>query len=269
MELVSRAAGLLIGALLLGGAAREEAPDVYLLAGQSNMSGRGALAELTAAERALDPRIRLYGNDGKWRVAAEPLDDAAGQVDAVAEDRQAGVGPGLFFARALLKHRNRPILLVPCAKGGSAIGRWAPGAGRDTLYGACLARAREAGGRVAGMLWYQGESDTGSAEKAAAWKASFETLVASLRRDLAAPRLPVVFVQLADRATSPERAARYPAWETVQQAQTSLSLRCTRMVPAKDLPLNADELHLSTAGQRALGPRLAAAMARLRKGGCS
>ncbi|WP_343518216.1 sialate O-acetylesterase [Sphingomonas sp.] len=265
---MSRAAGLLIGALLLGGAAREETPDVYLLAGQSNMSGRGELAELSEAERALDPCIRLYGNDGKWRIAAEPLDDAAGQVDAVAEDRQAGVGPGLFFARAMLKRRTRPILLVPCAKGGSSIGRWAPGGGRDTLYGACLARVREAGGRIAGVLWYQGESDTGSDEKAAAWKARFAALVASLRRDLAAPRLPVVFVQLADRATSPERAARYPAWATVQQAQAAVSLGCTHMVPAKGLTLNADELHLSTAGQRALGQRLAVAMEGLRKGGC-
>ena len=44
--------------------------DTYVLAGQSNMSGRGSLDELTAAERAPEAAIRLYGNDGQWRVAA-------------------------------------------------------------------------------------------------------------------------------------------------------------------------------------------------------
>ena len=166
-------AALAVAATLLAGAA----PDVYVLAGQSNMSGRGAIAGLPAEDRVADPRIRLYGNDGQWRAALDPLDDGSGQVDAVSADKQAAVGPGLTFARALLHKRQRPIALVPCAKGGTAIGRWKPASDRTTLYGSCVARVREAGGHLAGMLWYQGESD---AEKplieAQGWTTAFQQM---------------------------------------------------------------------------------------------
>ena len=119
----------------------QAAPEIYLLAGQSNMSGRGLLEDLTPEERTADSAIQLYGNDERLRAALDPLDDATGQVDAVSADPKAAVGPGLFFARALRRMHGGPVLLVPCAKGGSSMGRWEPSDRRDTLYGACLARA--------------------------------------------------------------------------------------------------------------------------------
>ncbi|WP_293877017.1 MULTISPECIES: sialate O-acetylesterase [unclassified Sphingomonas] len=239
--------------------------DVYVLAGQSNMSGRGALAELTAAERVGDPRIRLYGNDGRWRVALDPLDDAAGQVDPVSADRQAAVGPGLPFARAMLRSRGRPIVLVPCAKGGSAITEWTPAPASGTLYGGCIRRIREAGGHLAGLLWYQGESDARTSV-GAAWGERFATLVAAFRSDLGTPTLPVAFVQLAD--TPVADGARYPNWAVVQAQQAQVALPCVAMVPAARLARNPDELHLATAAQRTLGRRLARAMTRLIRRGC-
>jgi Carbohydrate esterase, sialic acid-specific acetylesterase len=243
-------------------------PDVYLLAGQSNMSGRGSIQELTAAERTPDPAVSLYGNDGKRRAALDPLDDATGQVDAVSADPQAGVGPGLTFARQLRKVRKRPIALVPCAKGGSAIRRWRPGGGRDTLYGSCVARAREAGAPISGILWYQGETDAEAEERAAEWKPKFAELVGQLRRDLGSNRLPVVFIQLADRPARPDRPTAFPGWETVQGAQAQFRMRCTAMVSAKGLARKEDDLHLTTAAQRELGARMAAAMHMLLKRGC-
>lgn len=244
-------------------------PDVYLLTGQSNMSGRGLIEELTPEERIADPAIRLYGNDGVTRPALDPLDDPAGQVDAVSTDVQAAVGPGLFFARTLRGLNGRPILLVPCAKGGSSIGQWKPGGGRDTLYDSCLARAREASGKVKGILWYQGESDAGRADSAQGWRASFEALVGQFRSDLGRQRLPIVFVQLAD-PPSPEVSAprTYPSWTSIQAVQAEATLDCVAMVPAQGLPLKADTLHLTTAGQRILGGRLAVAMRGLRARGC-
>jgi hypothetical protein len=251
-----------------GTAAAAPKPDIYLLAGQSNMSGRGVIAELTEAERAVDPAIGLYGNDGQLRGAAEPLDDAAGQVDPVSADLQAAVSPGLFFARALKARNRRPILLLPCAKGGSSIAQWTPGPGRDGLYGSCLARARGLGGRVRGILWYQGESDSASLARAEAWGEAFAALAAAFRRDLGASRLPIVFVQLADPPARPDRAARYPGWSTVQAQQAGLRMQCMSMVTARGLERLEDELHLTTAAQRKLGTRLAAAMDRLIRQGC-
>ena len=81
-----------VAALVTPAWAAPRKADVYLLTGQSNMSGRGLLEELTAEERVADPAIRLYGNDGVTRPALDPLDDPAGQVDAVS--RSAGRGDG-------------------------------------------------------------------------------------------------------------------------------------------------------------------------------
>ncbi|WP_184722029.1 sialate O-acetylesterase [Caulobacter sp.] len=246
------------------------APDVYLLTGQSNMSGRGLVEELTPEERSADPGIQVYGNDEQVRPALDPLDDATGQVDTVSSDAGlAAVGPGLFFARATRILRPKPILLVPCAKGGSSMAQWRPGGGRDTLYGSCLARARAVGGKPRGVLWYQGETDAGQADSAQAWRASFETLVTHFRADLGAKRLPIVIVQLAD-APSPAISApkTYPGWAAIQAVQAGPLPACVAMVSAKGLPKKPDDLHLTTAAQRDLGPRLAQAMDQLRRAGC-
>jgi hypothetical protein len=260
---------LLIALALATPAAAAPKPDVYLLTGQSNMSGRGLVEELTAEERVADPAIQLYGNDGVTRVALDPLDDPKDQVDAVSGDVQAAVGPGLFFARTLRGLNGRPILLVPCAKGGSSIGQWKPGGGRDTLYGSCLARARQVGGKVRGILWYQGESDAGRADAADGWRASFGALIDQFRADLGGKRLPIVLVQLADPPSPEVMAPRtFPSWAAIQAAQAGPMPACVAMVSAQGLPLKSDTLHLTTAGQRVLGGKLAPAMDGLRKQGC-
>jgi hypothetical protein len=54
----------------------------------------------------------------------------------------------------------------------------------------------------------------------------------------------------------------------LQAEQASLSMPCTAMATAKDLETKPDELHLTTAGQRILGARLASAMRNLLLRGC-
>lgn len=250
-----------VAALTLAGCAsfRPAEPEIVLLMGQSNMSGRGALEEIPAGALDPDPRIRVYGNDGLVRTAQEPIDLAAGQLDAVSADKNAGVGPGLAFAKARLQSTGRPIVLVPCAKGGTSIALWATSESRDTLYGSCLARAKEARrhGRIGAVLWYQGESDAATKALAALWPQRFATLVADLRRDLDDPRLPFVVVAIADAPATGKYAERFPFWSDVQAAQTALALPDVVVVEAKGLPRNPDDLHLSTAGQISLGKRLA------------
>jgi len=238
-------------------------PEVWLLMGQSNMSGRGDLSELPAVFAIPDPRIMAWGNDGEPAVAREPLDSAVGQVDLISADVQAGVGPGLAFARVRIAQQpNRRLILVPCAKGGSAIAEWTPADGRGTLFGSCVARARAAvrRGRLAGVLWYQGESDARSGDDALAWPARLERMVTALRIGLARPDLPIVVVSLADEPVRGPYAGRYPAWQAVQAAQASLRVPGVVVVAAAGLPKGEDDLHLSTAGQILLGTRLASAL---------
>ena len=104
---------------------------VYLLTGQSNVSGRELPSDLTEQKKPADEGIQLYGNDERWTVAAEPLDSARGQIDAVQTENLAAVGPGLFFARAIRAMRKEAVSLVLCAKGGVSVGRWKPAPDRD------------------------------------------------------------------------------------------------------------------------------------------
>jgi hypothetical protein len=235
---------------------------IYLLMGQSNMSGRGVLTEIAPGTLDPDDRIQLYGNDGRWRKAAEPLDTAQGQIDKVSSDPD-GVGPGLAFAKAMLKrHPGRPIGLVTCAKGGSAIGEWKPSTERSTLYGSCLARAREAApfGRIAGILWYQGETDARTEARAQAWAGLFTEMIIQFRSDLGKPDLPVAVVGLGDQPQSGKYAGQFPAWSTVRDSQERLRLDHQVYVSAAGLPRNPDELHLNTDSQVRLGQALAKVM---------
>lgn len=235
---------------------------IYLLMGQSNMSGRGVLAEITPGTLDPDERIQLYGNDGRWRRAAEPLDTAHGQIDRVSADPD-GVGPGLVFAKAMLQRRpGQTIGLVTCAKGGSAISEWTPSQERSTLYGSCLARAKEAApfGRIAGILWYQGESDTRTEVNARAWAEWFTAMITRFRADLGRPDLPLAVVGLGDQPRTGRYAGQFPAWSAVQASQAALRLDHQVFVSAAGLPMNDDQLHLSTAAQMRLGQALARAM---------
>jgi hypothetical protein len=237
-------------------------PEIFVLMGQSNMSGRGVLAEAPADDQAPDARIMLYGNDGVWKPAMEPVDSAAGQVDQVSADLIAAVGPALGFAKSLVERSpGRRLILVPCAKGGSSLDQWAPSQARTTLYGSCLARVREAApaGRLAGLLWYQGETDAEDPGHAAAWAGKFTRVVQSFRADIGSADLRVMVVGLADPPLTGSFAGRYPGWTTVQAAQRSLALPNHVHVSAAGLAKNSDGLHLSTAGQLALARRMAEA----------
>jgi hypothetical protein len=86
---------------------------LFILAGQSNMVGWAPIPE----DEESDPRIYVFGNDYRWRIASEPIEDALNQVDKVSEDRIAGFGPSLPFALASLERNPEIVIgLIPCAK---------------------------------------------------------------------------------------------------------------------------------------------------------
>eukprot|EP01022_Parablepharisma_sp_SALTPOND_P017733 TRINITY_DN2883_c0_g2_i1.p1 TRINITY_DN2883_c0_g2~~TRINITY_DN2883_c0_g2_i1.p1 ORF type:complete len:304 (+),score=110.65 TRINITY_DN2883_c0_g2_i1:765-1676(+) len=263
---------ILLCLLLIPGAAASAAPlpsdglMLFLLAGQSNMSGRGELGRLPPGFPSQRSRIAVFNNAYQWCGPDEPLDSAVGQKDACSTDTAAGVGPGAAFAQALAELMpSARVGLVPCAKGASSLRRWAPVHQRDTLYGSCLARARAASarGKVRGVLFYQGESDAHSRAAVRAWPLRFAELVAAWRRDLGNPLLPVVYCQIGSLGPELRDRPRYRYWDLLKQRQAAVSIPGVAMVRTDDLPLKPDGLHLSTAGQLILGRRLAQAMHRL------
>ncbi|WP_118828447.1 sialate O-acetylesterase [Salinibacter ruber] len=233
--------------------------SLFILAGQSNMVGR---APPRPEDRTPIPGAWLFGNDYRWHRAQSPLDTPFRQVDAVSEDINVGVGPGLFFAELFRSRvQGRVIGLIPCAKGGSAITAWQPSRSDTTLYGSCLKRARAASpmGRIEGILFHQGETDAlpkrpsrNGSINPYRWKSLFSKMAQSWRKDLDSPHLPIVFAQIGSHRGP---SSRFPNWEVVQSQQSAVSLPSVQMVKTSDLPLR-DYVHLSREGSRVLGRRM-------------
>jgi hypothetical protein len=96
--------------------------DIYVVAGQSNASGRGS-ALASYSHPVL--RAALFGNDDRWKDLADPVDDATGQVDRVSADPGAGGSVWPRVATELMAAEGVPVAFVPCAKIGTPIRKWA------------------------------------------------------------------------------------------------------------------------------------------------
>jgi hypothetical protein len=191
---------------------------LFILAGQSNMSGYAPLPD----EQKRDGRAYVFGNNYRWDIATEPVDDQRDQVDPVSIDN-ARFGPSLAFALASLERQPQtPVGLIPCAKGATSILEWQRDLSDQSLYGSCLKRAKAASpmGYLAGLLFFQGEQDAVNTSlypqytvNAESWTELFSTFIEDMRLDLDEPDLPVVYAQL---GPAPEGTV-FPKWEVVKQ----------------------------------------------------
>ncbi|MDF2649603.1 MAG: hypothetical protein K0Q73_5408 [Paenibacillus sp.] len=215
--------------------------DLWVVAGQSNAVGYGQGA-------IYDPPtfgVHLF-RDGKWDVATHPLSS---------ESFNCAHSPMLSFARTVYRETGWPIGLLQTAKGGSPLGSWNPYEEGD-LYANLLSIVRQTGGRVRGIVWYQGCSDC-KPESSATYFDRFSRVVDSWRHDLGDPLLPVLTVQL-NRSMSTDSNSTDSGWGTVREAQRQAArlLDNVFVVPAIDCPLS-DVIHISPAGNLLIGERLA------------
>mmetsp|Transcript_8757 Transcript_8757/g.29077 ORF Transcript_8757/g.29077 Transcript_8757/m.29077 type:complete len:638 (-) Transcript_8757:266-2179(-) len=233
---------------------------IFALCGQSNMAGRGSLFEEGAATPPPDVRISAFsqeaGEEERWRVAADPLH--ADKPD------KAGAGPGLSFARELLRRGfAQEVGLVPCAWGGSELARWEEG---GDLFEAAVKRVAASlgeGDSLAGLLWHQGESDCGDASLARSHAARCARALGRLRERLGSPTLPVVLGELGHFLD--QRDGRFAHAATVNAGTVAAPERlpAAACVSAHGLEHKGDRLHFSTAAQHELGRRYALAYLRL------
>jgi len=234
---------------------------LYVLMGQSNMVGKAPIPDnLTPSAN-----IFSFGNDYRWKVAAEPTDDGNNQVDAVSYDKGVGFGPAFVFGKTLIsQNSNQFIGLIPCAKAGSSITEWQRSLSDDTLYGSCLKRVRAASpmGSVAGILFFQGEADTVDPEQfpglepdADAWAEKFAVFAYSFRQDMGSPEVPLVYAQIGQ----PTDLEGLPNWSQVQQQQANIQIPNGAMIETSDLPM--DGIHFTTDSYKVIGQRFADAIA--------
>lgn len=219
----------------------EDAPlALFLLLGQSNMAGRGVIE---ARDREPHPRIFMLDAAREWRPAIDPV-----HFDKPAI---AGVGPASAFAHVLAEVDPRMhIGLVPAAMGGSSLDDWHP---EGPLFAEAMARARSAAkrGRIAGILWHQGEADS-TPERAATYAARFAHVVERIRAELGSSEIPVIVGE-----TGRFRAGS-DTINTVLAALPASVPRCA-FVSAEELSDKGDKVHFDAPSLRELGRRYARA----------
>jgi len=253
--------------------------DVWILAGQSNMQGCGNLVDSPKPH----PLVRAFSMRREWRLGVEPITIPAESPDfchhngrqATPEETETirrtnpkGASPGLSFGREMVRRTGVPQGLICTAHGGTSMTQWTPKRkidGRLSLYGSMLASVEATGQPVAGVLWYQGESDADTVP-ATMYTDRMKKLVASSRRDLRQPKLPWVIVQLA-RVFRDENFSAERAWNSIQEQQRLLPGLVGRLgvVAAVDLELD-DFIHISGKSFHRLGVRLAREADRLAHG---
>jgi len=231
---------------------------------QSNMAGRGGLVRkpdntgwiwnsglLSLEEKALtekaDAGVSRLSADLRLEPAREPLH---WDMDI---KKTCGIGPGLVFARCLrTMMRNRHVILVPCAVGGTRMDEWDA---QGDLYTGMLRRfaaARRQAAMAAGVLWYQGESDALHEADAMAYECKLLDFLTRLRGDVG-ERIVVVIVSC---SSSPE--SKLPFVDIVRQAQRTvcgtLGLPC---VDTQGSLFLEDGVHLASPSVIRLGQQLA------------
>lgn len=221
--------------------------DVYLLIGQSNMAGRGAVDD---AAKVPSPKVLVFNKEMVWTPAVDPLHWDKPAI--------AGVGPGRAFAEAVLAARpGVEIGLVPAAFGGSSLDEWMPG---KPHYVNAVARAKAAvasGGKLRGILWHQGEADSGKTELAESYPERFGVFLAALRKDLDAEDVPFVVGQLGDFVEA-RKESPFAVRVNEQLASLPAKYRNVGFAEARGLKDLGDQLHFNTEAARELGRRYAA-----------
>lgn len=248
--------------------------DLWVLGGQSNMEGVGDLVDVQAPV----PSINTFNMSDTWEVAKEPLHRLKSAVDPVHwakndkgvperwawdkeeqfyQERKKGAGLGLPFAVEIYRRSGGlPVGLIPCAHGGTSMDQWDPALkdkGGESLYGSTIRRINAAGGKVRGILWYQGESDAN--EKAMdQFPVKFANLVAAFRKDLNAPDLPFYYVQIGRFINNGPAGP----WNRIQEYQRQAESKIPKvaMVTAVDAQLD-DLIHVGTQDLKRLGRRMA------------
>lgn len=178
---------------------REEI-DAFVMMGQSNMAGRGSLADVPPYPE--DGTLWML-RCGLWQPLSEPVNPDR-RVVSVQGGHTSGVSLAPAFASAYARATGRRVGLVPCAYGGSKLADWQEG---QPLFDHAVAQTRLAlrSARLMGILWHQGESDCECPEDVDAYERRFESMLAAFRGALGYAYLPMVMGELGAFS-----AARFP-----------------------------------------------------------
>ena len=250
--------------------------DVFLLGGQSNAAGRGAVSEVPDPSILQNTRVMLYhspqlnsGEPARTWITLKPASSSAGFF-----------GPEIGFGNRMAElYPDRQIAIIKHAVGGTDLAaNWNPGVNADdtTSFGPqfrIFVDTVDAGISdliaqgyapvVRGMLWQQGERDSRNASYGPAYPRNLSHFIKRVREQFGVPNMPFVYGQVLPVVLTGydyRDAIRQGQFDVDQDSGTVYATDGARLVLADDLGMNSDNLHVSAAGQIALGTRFADAI---------
>ncbi|KAL0553882.1 hypothetical protein IC582_007786 [Cucumis melo] len=234
--------------LSLSGAASPK--NIFILAGQSNMAGRGGVEKdqsgnlvwdrLVPPECEPQPSILRLNPEREWETAREPLHVG---IDI---NRTAGIGPGMPFAHHLLAKvgPNAGVVgLVPCARGGTLIEQWIknPSNPNATFYKNFIERIKASdkdGGVVRALFWFQGESDAAMSDTAHRYKDNLKQFFTDIRNDIKPRFFPIILAKIAVYDPFMKHDTHDLAAVRAAQEEVSKELPDILTIDALQLPIN-------------------------------
>lgn len=256
--------------------------DIVILAGQSNMAGRGASD--SRLDPQSNPRIWSYGSTGTYAgrisLAVDPLSHR--------ETAQTGLGPANSFGQRYVQAipGGRSLVYVPVAYGDTGFqttsgtpganqrnpltdgnsnwtngGSWrvnGDGVGGNNLFTYMIQRAQAAlaaappGSRIVAVLWHQGEADTYANSKLtqSEYATVLDELILAARTQLNEPNLPFIVGTMLPEWVS--AGATQPPVDAAL-ADTPRRNYYTACVITPTGYDHGDGIHISAAGQRLNG----------------
>lgn len=222
---------------------------VFIMAGQSNMAGRGVVEP---KDTVPDERILSVNKNGEPIIAKEPLHWY--------EPERTGLDCGYSFGKSMIKNipADISVLLIPTAVGGSSISQWIG----DSLYRnvklfsnfVSKVELAKQHGMIKGILWHQGESDANEKD-IPFYKERLGQLFTKFRLAVGKNDLPILPGELGSFSKDPDH------FKLVNKAIHDYSAqdRNTTVILTSDLKHKGDSLHFNSKSQRIMGQRFAEA----------
>jgi len=164
--------------------------DVFLLIGQSNMSGRG---KMIPSDMDTIEGVYLLNSEDIPEPATNPLN----KYSTIRKDiSMQQISMGFSFAKQMYRKTGRKVLLVVNARGGSTIEEWDKNNRVKNYYTEAVRRTREAMkyGKLKAILWHQGEQNS---EEPGDYLLKLQKFVREIREDLNSPELPFIAGEIA------------------------------------------------------------------------
>jgi hypothetical protein len=220
---------------------------VFLMAGQSNMAGRG---QIEAQDTITNERILTINKDYQIIKAKEPIH--------FYEPTRKGLDCGLSFAQNLLNgiDKSVKILIIPTAVGGSSSRQWlGDSIYRDVQLMTNFRQKMEFAktqGIIKGILWHQGEADANT-KTIPLYKDNLKKLFQIFREYANNDKLPILVGELGSYSKLPTE------WNAINEIirQYVSSDPNSYLISTSDLKHKGDFIHFDSEGQRLMGQRFA------------